>query len=91
MPGDQPILGALEQLAPLRVDGLRRGEIPVEEIPDVAEVDVVDAFRGHCVWPPIHLSEIDRLPPPLKPDRCRDRAARSSPHLRSIPADSGTG
>ncbi len=79
---DEAVLGVLEELAPFRVDRLGRGEILVEEVSDVAEVDVVDAFRGHGAWPPVHLSEFGALRPIGSVKRASGRGGRP-PRWRS--------
>jgi hypothetical protein len=62
-PADDRVLGdeavpVLEQPPPLRGNRVRRLEILVEEIPDIAEIHSVDAFRWHLILLPVHLSEI---------------------------------
>ena len=79
---NEAVLGVLEELAPFRVDRLGRGEILVEEVSDIAEVDVVDAFRGHGAWPPVHLSEFGAPRPTGSVKRASGRGGRR-PRSRS--------
>jgi hypothetical protein len=44
---DQPVPRLLEHPPPGGIYGVGSGEVLVEEVPDIAEIDSVDAFRRH--------------------------------------------